>query len=236
MAISASGKNTGEEFAAELEAGAVDAVAEPLPGVPAYRDVVTAEHLDGGAEGGEGHHRVGVAVGEQHGRPRADFTGQGLGPDQRPRIADHGGAGRFAAQSDIQRHHGALAETDQGKPIIGQGEAFQTLIEKPIYDQRRLSGGGGDFIRIAVLKAEPLASRRVRIANIGRVGRHEVGVGQNLRPGLGETDEIVAVGAPAMEEDDQPLRGGAIRRRSFGAGDGWKIIHSEFPKGMKYLI
>ena len=49
-------------------------------------------------------------------------------------------------------------------------------------------------------------------AGIGRVRRHEGGVRQQRLPGAADIDEVVAVGAIAMQEDDELARGAARLR------------------------
>ena len=63
-----------------------------------------------------------------------------------------------------------------------------------------------------------------------------MGLGQNRAPRIGEADEIISIGTPAMQEDHQLPGVAGFRGRTFGAGDGRKFVHSEFPMGVIFLL
>ena len=119
----------------------------------------------------------------------------------------------MAFQADTERHHRALAETDQREGAPRQVVPLELGVEKGI--ERR--GGIGDAAHhlagIAEGEVEPLPAHGRHAASLGRMRRDEGGMGQELRPFTPQADEVVAVGAIAMQEHDELARRIARRRR-----------------------
>lgn len=167
-----------EETRAGLQGIGGDAVADAGAGVPLHRHVVFGERGDGMLQAGVGHHGIGIAVGEQHGRAADDLGGKALLVDQHAGIPDHTRHNLRPAQGDMDRHHGALAEADQGQAAVVQAQPFQLGVEIGV-DQ-----AGGAFVALLegcgplVHEAVPLAPHGILIAGVGRVGAGEAGMGQ----------------------------------------------------------
>ena len=87
-----------------------------------------------------------------------------------------------AAQTHVQRHHCALAEANERHLRAGQGMAGQFLVNKSVQNGRGGAGAAPALMRVSIRKPEPLAARGHVLAGLMRVGRHERGVGENLRP------------------------------------------------------
>ena len=73
--------------------------------------------VGGLAEALERHHRVLVAVHQQHRRAGGDLGGERLGLEQPPGEADDPAQRLLAAQPDLQRHHRPLAEAEEDRPL-----------------------------------------------------------------------------------------------------------------------
>src|SRR6185503_3880466 len=71
---------------------------------------------------------------------------------------------------------------------------------------------------------KPLLANRRLAARLGRVRRHERGVRQQALPGAPDLDEVVAVGAIAVEEDHKSTRASRARLKTRSI----KFSHSSF--------
>ena len=99
--------------------------------------------------------------------------------DQHAGIADDRGRRDRAAQADMQRHHGALAEKPTSASADGGSLRRCKLgIEKRIERRRGRVDAGPALVRIAERQRKPFAARRRLPARARRVRRHERGVGQ----------------------------------------------------------
>src|SRR5471032_264320 len=113
-----------DESRGVAEAGLVDAMADALGDVHADFHAMLAQQLGGALGQHVRQHLVAVAVQQQHGRPRLDLGAERLRGGQHAREADDAGELPGASQTDMQRHHRALAEADQHRlalvePILG---------------------------------------------------------------------------------------------------------------------
>ena len=79
-------------------------------------------------------------------------------------------------------------------------------IDEPAENRRSRGDTGQDGVRIAILQAEPLPSIGRHVAGKRRMRRDELGRRQRLAPETGELDQIVAIGAESMQEDDERTR------------------------------
>lgn len=167
-----------QETRAGLQGVGGDAVADAGAGVPLHRHLVFGQRGDGMLQAGVGHHGIGIAVGEQHGRAADDLGGKALLVDQHAGITDHTRHGLRPAQGDMDRHHGALAEADQGEVAVVQAQPGEFGVEI-VVDQAcgafvALLEGCGPLVHEAV----PLAPHGILIARVGRVRAGEAGMGQ----------------------------------------------------------
>ena len=106
----------------------------------------------------------------------------------------------------MERHHGALAEADQREVEAGKLMPRQLGVEKSVEARPRRFDAAPALVRIAEGEAEPLPAHGSAGAGLGRMGRHEGRVGQPALPLPPDLDQIVAVGAVAVQEDDELLR------------------------------
>src|SRR5690606_27187011 len=70
---------------------------------------------------------------------------------------------------------------------------------------------------VPALEAEPLPTERSELTGKGSVGRDERRVGQQPPPMRRESDQVVAVGTIAVQQDDELLRRGPAGRRKAGS-------------------
>ncbi len=167
-----------QECGSGLQGVGRDAVADAGAGVPLHGHVVRGQAGDGVLQAGVGHHGVGIAMGQQHGRAADDLGGKALLVDQHAGVTDHPGHGLGPAQGDMNRHHRALAEADQGEAAVVQAQALQLGIEIGV------DHAGGAFVALLegcgplVHEAVPLASHGILVASVGRVGAGEARMGQ----------------------------------------------------------
>ena len=86
-------------------------------------------------------------------------------------------------------------------------------LEKAFERRRGLVDANPAFVRIAEGQRKPLPADRRLAARLGRMRRDESGLRQNLLPSAADLDQVVAVGAIAMQEDDELSgRAGAWRQ------------------------
>jgi hypothetical protein len=134
--------------------------------------------------------------------------------DQPPGIADDAGELTLAPRSDKQRHHRALREPDQRELGLGQIALLELVVDKGVEDRRRGAGAGEPRLGVRIANAHPLVTRP-HVAGEWRVGRQELGVGQQRSPRGRQPDKIVAVGAEPVQQDHQ-LAGLRARLRRIG--------------------
>ena len=84
---------------------------------------------------------------------------------------------------------------------------------KLLQDRGRLVDADPALVLFPEGQGEPLPAGRRLGAPLGRMGRHEGGVRQKVLPGPSQFDQVVAVGAVTMEEDDELARRSAGARR-----------------------
>ena len=111
----------------------------------------------------------------------------------------------------MQRHHGALAEADQRQRRRGQISPLQFGVEKGVERRRRRIDADPALVGIAKRQRKPFAPHRRLSAGMRRVRRDEGGVRQQASPSAAELDQVVAVGAIAMQEDHELTRGAGAR-------------------------
>ena len=196
-------KASSRKRAAWRQAGVVDAVADALGDVQADLHAVLAQHLGGALGQDMRQHLVAVAVRQQHRRPRLDLVLQHIRPGQHAGEADDAGEWLGAAQADMQRHHRALREADQRGLALVEPVLGHRLVEEGIDERRGAAHAGQRERRIEARDAEPLVAHRIALAGIGRVGRMEHHVGHQRRQHRREPDQVVAVGAVAVQQDHQ---------------------------------
>src|SRR6266436_153292 len=122
---------------------------------------------------------------------------------EQPRISDDRGGPFGTPQPHMKRHHAALAESNQGQRAASQVAALEFLANKVLEGLGGLVDAGPTLVLVPESERKPLPPGRRLTARLGRVRRHEGGVRQEILPGASEFDEIVAVGAITMEEDDE---------------------------------
>src|SRR5262249_40160937 len=133
--LAAKAESLGEERTAMPQALLVDAVTDPGRDVPLDRNFERSEVLRALKQRLDRDQVVLVAVDQQHRRLALNLTCYGIGlgavrQHEDAGIADDGGGWHSAAQADMQRHHGALAEADQGQRLRRQLSLRQFVVEK----------------------------------------------------------------------------------------------------------
>ena len=125
---------------------------------------------------------------------------------------------RDAAQADVQRHHGALAEADQGELRRRQLVAREFRVEEGVEARTGQVDAAPALVRVAEGEGEPLPAHRRHPAGLGRMRGDEGGVREPALPLPADLDQVVAVGAVAVQEDDELLRPSGFGRQA-RAGD-----------------
>jgi hypothetical protein len=191
------------EARAVRQAGLVDPVADALGDVHADLDAVLLQRVRG-ALGQDGRqHLVAVAMDQQHRRLRPDLRRQRLGRGQHAGEADDAGQRPGAAQPDMQRHHGALAEADHDGLRFVEPILRHRVVEELLGEGRGRAHARRRDLGIEARDAEPLEAHRIALARVRRVGRVEHRVGHQRRQHGREADQVVAVGAVAVQQDHE---------------------------------
>ena len=188
----------------------IDAVAEAGPHVPFDGDARARQRLPRHVQRLDRDQVVRLAVDEQHRRARLRLA-EVLRPRQQARVGDDAGGRRRAPQPHVQGHHAALAEAHQNEPVRRQAIARELGVEKAV--ERRLGGRhpAPVLARIAQGEREPLQPAVHAGDRLGRIGRDERRIGQRAPPAVAERDQVVAVGAVAVQQHHQ-RRGPAAAR------------------------
>jgi len=84
-----------------------------------------------------GQGRIGVAMDQQHRGFCPHFSRESGRIGEHPRIADDARHDVRASRADMQRHHRALAETDQGQSLVGQATGLKLGIDIGVQAGRR---------------------------------------------------------------------------------------------------
>src|SRR5499427_6267760 len=213
-AIAASARRrqaAGEKLAAVAQPVLIDAVADAVGYVPFDRDAERGEPAGGMEQRLRRDEIVAVAVHEQYRRARLDLGRElfriGIGWErQQSGIADDRERRRRAAQPHMQRHHGALAEADERERRGRQIAALELGVEEACEDGRRLVDAGPAFIGVAEGEREPLPANRRLAAGLRGVRGDEGRLRQEPLPRPADVDEVVAVGAVAVQEHDELAR------------------------------
>ena len=139
-------------------------------------------------------------------------TGAGF---QRRRVGEQAGKAEDAGElplplrADVQRHHRALAEADQRAGAFVEVVALKLGVEKGVERRARPRDAARELARVAHRQRKPLPPHRRAWAKLGRIRRDEGGGGEGARPIPPDADQIVAVGAVAVQEHDQAFGLGA---------------------------
>ena len=230
------GEDAGEEVLAEAHAFVVDAVAEARAEMRlnGYSRRLESGHRLG--QGVDGENRVGVAVGQQDRRPGYDLPGEQVGAGQHAREAEDAGQRPGPARAHVQRHDSALGKADQHQLVLGQPVLGQLGVDEGVEDGRRRPGAGEAGLGGEVLEAEPLEAGGRHVEGKGCVGRDDEGAGQGPLKERGQPDQVVAVGADAVQQNGQLFgrpAGGGLKA---GAVQGRKLVHYiPFPLGRELI-
>jgi hypothetical protein len=118
----------------------------------------------------------------------------------------------------MQRHHRPLAEADE-EGVAGAEPGLRPQLVEETGEHLARPRHAGDAADGAVeIEREPLVAERVLGTGLGRVGRDEQRLGQRPAPVAAEVDEVVAVGAVAVQQDHELAGHAARRRRQHRAG------------------
>ena len=99
-------------------------------------------------------------------------------------------------------------------------------IEKTLHDRRRLVDPGPALVGIAEGQRKPLLADRRLSARFGRVRRYKSRVRQQLLPSAADLDEVVTVGAVAMQENHKLSRstGARVEPRPVEFNGHWHLV------------
>src|SRR6202142_844022 len=100
----------------------------------------------------------------------------------------------------MQRHHRSLRKADQCQSLRRQLPACEFGIEEAVERGRSLVDAGPALARIAERQRKPFAPARGLSATVRRVRRDEGGIRQQAGPSAADLDQVVAVGAVAVQE------------------------------------
>src|SRR5690606_30392753 len=163
-------------------------------------------------------HLVEIAVDEANRRLSGLFGAETRRRDQRARERDDAERRLGQRQTDIERHHGALAEADEERlrrPEFGARPDVTKALE------HSGSGHGNTLCdaldHVVEVDRKPLVAEGILSAAGGRVWREEQGVGEEFGPVLAEADEVLAIGAVAVEDEDELVWRVARARGKSGA-------------------
>ena len=197
-------KHAGKERGADVEPLRVDAVAKAGAEVPLDLEAGRAEAARRGAERHCRYHLVGFAMDGRIGGVTL-LMGEPLRREQQPGIADNAGDRLLAAWPDIKRHDRALAEARPARrdPRIGHSGRGRHRGTRRAWAPSRPRTAPCRQGRSRAKSETPLAAARQLVASVGHVRRGEGSAGEALGPDAAEVDEIVAVGAVAVQEDDE---------------------------------
>ena len=148
-------------------------------------------------------HLVAVAMDQQHRRLVLQLRLQEFGAGQHAGEADDARELLLAPQSDMQRHHGALAEAHQHGLRFVEAVRGHGLVEEGVeHGSGGLHAGQRDR-RIEAGDAEPLIAEGIAFAGLRRVGGVEHHVGHELAEQRRQADQVIAVGAVAVQQHDE---------------------------------
>src|SRR4051812_49167851 len=103
----------------------------------------------------------------------------------------------------MQRQHRALAEADQLQRRRRQLAARELGIEEFVEAGTRGVHAGPALVRVAEGQVEPLLAAAALAAGFGCMRGNEGGLRQQWLPGAADLDQVVAVGAIAMQENHE---------------------------------
>jgi hypothetical protein len=103
-------------------------------------------------------------------------------------------------------------EADQRQLMIREALALELGVEEGVEQRRHRLDPEQQRLRPPVAQREPLTAERRHVAGLGCVRCDERRIRQPFRERRREPDQIVAVGAHAVKQDDQ------LARRAAGAG------------------
>lgn len=130
----------------------------------------------------------------------------------------------------MQRHHGALTETNERKAILAKPMTGELLIEKLIEDRRRIDHAFAQPPLVDAGERKPLPPRWCLTGWLWRVRRYKRGVGHQRRPQPSDVDEVVAIGAISVQENDQTFRGTTTGL------DPWSVDHGSTHTGVIFFF
>ena len=95
---------------------------------------------------------------------------------------------------------------DQDQPVVGELVAGEFRIDEGVEERRRADGAVAKLALSTPASGNHWRPAGIVAARLGRVRRDEGGIRQATRPQAPDADQVVAVGAVAVQEDDQTLR------------------------------
>ena len=118
----------------------------------------------------------------------------------------------------MQRHHGALRESDQRRRLVGESALGQLAVDEGVEQGGGGPRRGGLAGEVDPFEPEPLAAE-ADLAGERRIGRNEGAVRQRLGPIGRQPEQVLSVGAIAVQQHHQPARPAAGSGRSAMGGE-----------------
>ncbi len=102
--------------------------------------------------------------------------------------------------------------------MVGEALALELGVEKGIEQGRARFDAAQQSVRPPVAEREPLAAEGRHVAGLRPVRRDEGGMRQALGEDGGQADQVLAIGADAMQQHDQLARRTGEPRRLARSG------------------
>ena len=196
----------------------VDAMPEPGADRPLHWHPGCLQALDRGVQRLHRHDLVGSAVDQEHRRPAHHLGRQMLGAEQRSRVAEDGGQRRRPAKRRVEREHRTLGESDQRELTRAEGGGPEFGVEEGVQHRQARLDPCQQRRRPPIPEREPLPAERRHVAGLRPVGCDEGRVRQALGEHGCEADQVVALGADAVQQDHELARRPWLMGWQAGAG------------------
>ena len=134
---------------------------------------------------------------------RAVISPRCSGPASRPEKPTIAAGPDVRRRPDVQRHHGALAEADEHETVRRQPVAGELPVEKAVERGTGRNHAAPILAGIAHGEPEPLQRAGHAGDRLRRIGRDERRTRERAPPFVAQRDQIVAVGAVAVQQHDQ---------------------------------
>lgn len=137
-------------------------------------------------------------VSEENRRSRSQFASQLTLADKHTGMPNDSGHRSLSPETNVERHHRPLRETQQHEVRLGQAVGSQLRVDESVKDRRRGSHPVQPGLRLQILDTEPLVAKRSHIERLRRVRGDQKGVRKHGLVKRRQGDEVVSVSANPM--------------------------------------